>query len=252
MTEIESNIREKEKQEFESKIAASLLQKLGFDYQIESEAPPNPDIIITVPNIGIELIRYIRKSDFTKDEGAISKVIRNSEKKYRSQGGKLNAHIWLWPNAINGFHKLTRIEVESLSDEIVGFALENKEGTFDFSDHQVKKINGIVRKIKLFKDKYREYWQVPRAGIISFFPQIVSEAIIKKEKKIQNYTHKFDQIWLLIHSTSGCCIGSPNNQDMFSSTFKIDDEAKGLKHSGKFDRVFLLDFFGEIFELDRA
>jgi hypothetical protein len=245
------NQREEEKRDFESTLASSLLRKLEMEYSIENQDPPDPDILVPIPNIGIELIRYIRKSDSVKDEGAISKIIRNSEKKYREQGGKLNAHIWLWPSAIANFHKRSRIQIESLSDEIVNFALANKEGTFDFSDNRDEQFDGIIKEIELFDDEFRKYWQVPSAGIISFFPEIISKAISSKEQKIQNYTRKFDEIWLLIHSTSGCCIGSPNSQDMFASTFKIEDGAKAIKHSGKFNRVFLLDFFGNILELDK-
>ncbi|MBK9577918.1 MAG: hypothetical protein IPO40_12655 [Fibrobacteres bacterium] len=241
--------RELEKQAYEFGVAERFLRKKGIDCGAVCADPPNPDIFIPGLRVGLELVRYSVKNDFQKDEGSILKMLRRAEQKYRDNGGTLSAHVWLFPDAINGFHRFSRVQTERFENELANFGLENaEEGVFDGNTDQ--RFFGLVKEVELFADPFRQYWQFPRADSISFSIETLMEAIAGKESKVGGYTRDFTEKWLLVYSTSGCNVGNPNANDMFSSVFKITQETSKIRYSGKFDRVFLLDWYGEIVEIE--
>ena len=65
-------------------------------------------------------------------------------------------------------------------------------------------------------------------------PPVLQEIINKKDEKIENYTKKVREHWLLVIADTGG----------LSSTVKFDKGIHAATYESKFNRIFLFSLFG--------
>lgn len=248
----EKSMSELDKEQFEMDTIVAAFQDIPISKNhIKKQSPPEPDFVVENLQIGVELTSYI-KDKKSNLEGNIFTYINNCKKLYESSGGTKSAYFFLQERFVDNFKmmdKETKLETQNI---IVSYAKQHENRPFE--DSVPDEVKSICSDIDLFDDPYQNepLWQWIRAGFINYETQVIQEIIANKDKKILNYGKTYDQIWLLIHSTSGCCVGVKNRRNSFATCAKFDKSKKEYSFDTCFDKVFFFDFEGKLYELQTA
>lgn len=235
----------------------SIMREIMPKFQITSgftklpDNTPNPDFVLQELNIGVELTYYAKQKpgrhakpdENIKKEKYVKNLVR--EMNLRSENDR-TIYLHFSPHALKIFSdKDKKPEHRQIQCDIIKFVAHSKHGTF-YSDQMPMHLSSLLSRIQIFeRDRHSAKWQWIRAGFINFDPQIVKDRVTEKEKKlIEQYSGKYSENWLIIHSSSGCTVGFENDNDTFSTCAKYDGNTK---FDSKFDRVIFYDCQGGVY-----
>lgn len=244
--------KDEEKRKYEYKTVCKILSIMKIDSgSLINQEPPEPDFILNENNIGIELTRYTKSLNSINysREIYIKKFIQEMQDDYVLKNGSLSVYITFTKLGLQILEdKKSTVKKVELRNQIISFVLKHKEEPFDRYTLPIPMIK-YIKNFDVYNNEDDIVWQYVTAGYITPDVDNIVRIIDNKDSKISNYKKVYKEKWLIITSSSGCCIGIPNKEDTFFNCFMYKPFLAETKYRTNFDKVILYDFTGKVYSL---
>lgn len=237
-----------EKEKIEELAIQQCLNVLGIAEGFIRLNPPEPDFAIMDLNIGVELTQPIRNQKLADYESLIFSIIEESKKIYQLNDGKLSAYIYPNLSIYESRPKINKGKRCELIKRLVA-VLSDFAQSCEISFEEDDILSVYFSRVSLETANGDVNWQLCRASFTDINREQIVNVITKKNDKVNNYRGNYKGIWLLIHSTRGCCIGLPSRMDKYATAGILDEDSKMAEYITTFDKVFYLDMIGNLIQL---
>ncbi len=205
---------------------------------MESETP---DFIFQEADLGVEITEYIQDqgakgSPVRQRESFQDNIVKEAQRHFEATH-KEQLHVSVfWPPSMQHVKPESEFLIRGIV-QTVTMLLAQGRGCWrpDLTQVDEIKLGQYIGQICLYRlNRSPSYWSCNEAGAIGHDVIRVQTVISHKDQKVSEYRKKCRHLWLLIVA---------DNKHL-SSIFSPDEDFDSATFQTSFDRVFILDVFG--------